>query len=525
MISVTAAPTNEARRSERSRVRASRLVVYYSRVQDLLAAYRTLFHLLNRFLFGHRAEPSTYALVEWLFIRILGLVYFIAFSSLAVQITGLIGSHGILPAGDYLPAIYDRFGSQSYWLVPTVFWLNSGDAFLKAVCVAGAVLALLLIAGCAQRPILIALFLLYLSLVSVGQDFLVFQWDALLLETGFLAIFLGASPWAIWLFRWLLFRLMFLSGAEKLLSGDPTWRSLTALIYHYETQPLPTPIAWYMHQLPAGFQKLSVAAVFCIELGVPFLMFAPRRLRFFAAAAVVFLQTLIALTGNYAFFNLLTVALCVFLVDDAALRRFYPDRLAQTILTRAANHKSSPATRWMAAGVAVLLVFVSGCHMLRTFRGTVPGPARVVMNWVAPFRIVNSYGLFAVMTTSRSEIIVEGSSDGQTWLAYEFKYKPGGVTRPPTWVAPYQPRLDWQMWFAALGTCYDNPWFANFTLRLLQGSPEVLALLDKNPFPDAPPRYIRALVYDYHFTDLATRRVEATWWRRTPLGVYACRFT
>jgi len=491
----------------------------------LVAAHRTLFHLLTRFLFGHRAEPPTYALVEWLFIRILGLIYFMAFASLAVQITGLIGSRGILPAGDYLQAIYDRFGSQSYGLVPTVFWLNSGDAFLKAVCVAGAVLALVLIAGYAQRLILIALFLLYLSLVLVGQDFLAFQWDALLLETGFLAIFLGDSPLVIWLFRWLLFRLVFLSGAVKLLSGDPTWRSLTALNYHYETQPLPTPLAWYMHQLPAGFQKLSVAAVFCIELGVPFLILAPRRLRFFAAAAIVFLQTLIGLTGNYAFFNLLTVALCVFLLDDAALRRWFPDRLAQALLTRQANRKASPAGRWIAAGVAVLIVLVGGFQIVRAFRGTVPRPVRVVMNWVAPFQIVNPYGLFAVMTTSRPEIIVEGSSDGRTWLAYGFKYKPGDVTRPPGWVAPYQPRLDWQMWFAALGTCYDNPWFVNFMLRLLQGSPDVLALLGKNPFPDAPPRYIRALVYDYHFTDLATRRAEATGWRREPMGVYACRFS
>jgi hypothetical protein len=491
----------------------------------LVAAYHTLFHRLTRFLFGHRAEPPSYALVEWLFIRILGLIYFMAFASLAVQITGLIGSHGILPAGDYLHAIYDRFGSQSYGLVPTVFWLNSGDAFLKAVCVAGAMLALVLVAGYAQRLILIVLFLLYLSLVVVGQDFLAFQWDALLLETGFLAIFLDDSRLAIWLFRWLLFRLVFLSGAVKLLSGDPTWRSLTALNSHYETQPLPTPLAWYMHQLPAGFQKLSVAAVFCIELGAPLLILAPRRLRFLAAAAIVCLQTLIGLTGNYAFFNLLTVALCVFLLDDAALRRWFPDRLAQALLTRQANRKASPARRWIAAGVAVLIVLVGSFQIVRAFGGMVPRPVRVVMNWVAPFQIVNPYGLFAVMTTSRPEIIIEGSNDGRAWLAYEFKYKPGDVRRPPSWVAPYQPRLDWQMWFAALGTCYDNPWFVNFTLRLRQGSPEVLALLGKNPFPDAPPLYIRALVYDYHFTDLATRRAEGTWWRREPMGAYACRFS
>jgi lipase maturation factor 1 len=175
--------------------------------------------------------------------------------------------------------------------------------------------------------------------------------------------------------------------------------------------------------------------------------------------------------------------------------------------------------------VAVLIVLVGGFQIVRAFGGPVPRPVRALMNWVAPFQIVNPYGLFAVMTTSRPEIIIEGSNDGQTWLAYEFKYKPGDVTRPPSWVAPYQPRLDWQMWFAALGTCDDNPWFANFMLRLGQGAPDVLALLGKNPFPDAPPRYIRALVYDYHFTDLAARRAEGTWWRREPVGVYPCRFS
>jgi len=491
----------------------------------LVAACRTRFHDLTHRLFAQPAEPPIHALVEWLFIRILGLIYFVAFASLAVQITGLIGSRGILPAGDYLQAIHNRFGSQSYWLVPTVFWLNSGDTFLKAVCVAGAVLALVLCAGYAQRLILIALFVLYLSLVSVGQDFLNFQWDALLLETGFLAIFLGNSRLVVWLFRWLLFRLVFLSGALKLLSGDPTWRSLTALNYHYETQPLPTPLAWYLHQLPEVFQKLSVAAVLCIELGAPFLILAPRRLRFFAAAAIIFLQTLIALSGNYAFFNLLTVALAVFLLDDQALRRRFPDRVAQSLLARQANGKTSPAGRWIAAGVAVLIVLVSGFQIVQAFGGPVPRPVRQLMVSVAPVRIINAYGLFAVMTTSRPEIIVEGSSDGHTWLAYEFKYKPGDVTRPPGWVAPYQPRLDWQMWFAALGTCYDNPWFVSFMLRLHQGSPDVLALLGKNPFPDAPPQYIRARLYDYHFTDLAARRADAAWWRRKLMGAYSCRFS
>jgi len=520
------------------------------------AAGRNTLQRLNRTLSGPQAQPPTYALVEWLFVKILGLIYFVAFASLAVQITGLIGSDGILPTGDFLQSIHNRLGSQSYWWAPTVFWLNSSDFALKAVCVAGAVLALVLLAGFAQRPLLIVLFLLYLSLVVVGQDFLAFQWDALLLEAGFLAIFLGNRRLVIWLFRWLLFRLIFLSGVLKLLSGDPTWRSLTALNYHYETQTLPTPLAWYLHQLPDGFQKLSVAVVLGIEIGAPFLILAPRRLRLLAAAAIVFLQIMIGLTGNFAFFNLLTVALCVFLLDDAALRRWFPNRLAQNLLTRQAQRppslervplglmgqtrrfvqatrlsapsiraESALVGRRIAAGVAVLVFLVGGFQLVGAFGGPVPGPVLLVMHWVEPFEIVNSYGLFTNMTTSRPEIIIEGSNDGQTWLDYEFKYKPGDLARPPSWVAPYQPRLDWQMWFAALENCYDNPWFASFVQRLQECSPEVLALLGRNPFPDAPPHYIRVLLYDYHFANLATRRAQGTWWQREPLEAYACRFS
>lgn len=432
----------------------------------------------------------------------------------------MIGSLGILPVQDFLQAVQARFGAKSYWLAPTVFWLNSSDVFLKGVCAAGAVLSLLLIAGYARRPVLIALLLLYLSLVSAGQDFLAFQWDNLLLEAGFLAIFLGGSPGVIWLFRWLLFRLMFLSGAVKLLSGDLVWRTLTALNYYYETQPLPTPIAWYMHQLPEWFQKLSVLTMFFIELGAPFLTFAPRRLRIFGAAAIVFLQTLIALTGNYAFFNLLTVALCLFLLDDNALRGVLPGRITRKIGAARGGGQTPLAGRVAIVVLAVVVVSVSSLQMFGTFGGRIPRPGRYVLSWLAPFRIVNPYGLFAVMTTSRPEIIIEGSNDGQTWLAYEFKYKAGDVKRPPQWVAPHQPRLDWQMWFAALGSYDSNPWIGNLMLRLAQGSPDVLALLGKNPFPMAPPRYLRTRLYDYHFTDFPARHAGGAWWRRELEGAY-----
>jgi hypothetical protein len=470
---------------------------------------------------GASSEPPTYALVEWLFLRALGGIYLIAFASAHGQILGLIGSNGILPVGEFLETAWARLGAEAYGRVPTLLWLNASDAALQLVCLAGMFLSLLLMLGVSYRLVRVALFLAYLSLASAGQVFMSFQWDVLLIETGFLAIFLGASSIVtIGLFRWLLFRLMFMSAAVKLLSGDPSWRSLTALDYHFETQPLPTVIAWYVHQLPEWFHRLSTAAVFFIEGVVPFLIFAPRRLRLFAAATLVFFQALIFLTGNYTFFNLLSVALCLFLLDDAALLRWLPGRVIDRIASIAGGRRDSLLGRRIVAAVAAAIVFVSGLQLLGILSGGLPEPIGAAINWIRPLRIVNTYGLFAVMTTSRPEIVVEGSNDGQTWRAYEFRYKPGDVQRAPPWMAPHQPRLDWQMWFAALGDYNSNPWFVSFMLRLLQGSPEVLALLEANPFPDAPPRYVRARLYDYHFTDWAGRSVDGAWWRREPLGLY-----
>ncbi len=430
-----------------------------------------------------------------MFPKLLGAIFAIAFASMLPQIAGLIGSNGILPAAQFLTRAAESFGASRYWHFPTVFWLGSSDLALRLVCAAGIVSAVLLIAGVQQRGALIVCYVLYLSLVTVGQDFLSFQWDILLLEAGFLAIFLGYSPAIVWMFRWLLFRLMLLSGAVKLLSGDPAWRTLTALQFHYQTQPLPTPLAWYAQQLPAWFQRASVAAMFAIELGAPFLIFAPRRLRVFAGFSIAFLQVLILLTGNYTYFNLLTIALCVFLVDEE---------------TKALA--ASPVRRRIAMAVAALLLLLSGGNLIAEFTGLRP--------FDPPWYLTSNYGLFAVMTTVRHEIIVQGSPDGTEWRDYAFPYKPGDVDRAPRWVAPHQPRLDWQMWFAALGSYRDNPWFVNFVRRLLQGSPEVLGLLSKNPFPDAPPRYVRALLYDYQFTNWAERRSTGAWWKREPKGTY-----
>ena len=486
---------------------------------NLIARHRPFAYKVTKSLWGLPIEPPKFRLASWLFLRALGIIYFIAFLSFGVQAPGLIGSQGILPVAQFLPAVRQYLGRAAYWNVPTLLWLGSSDAWLRGLWVAGVCLSLALTFGLGWRLVRLALFALYLSLVTTGQVFMGYQWDALLLEASFLAIFLGSSPVVVWLFRWLLFRLMFLSGAVKLLSGDVTWRNFTALFYHYETQPLPTPIAWYFFQLPHWFQRFSVGVVFFVELLVPFLIFAPRRLRIFAAIALSIFQVLIFLTGNYAFFNLLAIALCLFLLDDRLLRRFLPARV--TARSPQATGSARALLRRVACrGLATLVIFVSAFQLLEMFAHLRWEAADTVMAAAGPFEIVNTYGLFAVMTTTRPEIIVEGSNDGETWLPYEFKYKPGGLARRPMWVEPHQPRLDWQMWFAALGNYQSDPWTLRFMVRLLQGSPDVLRLMEKNPFPQAPPRYVRAQLYEYRFTSFAERRTTGNWWRREYKGEY-----
>jgi predicted DCC family thiol-disulfide oxidoreductase YuxK len=524
----------------------------------LVATNRKFFSLLTRWFWGRHVEQPAYFLTRWIFLRALGVIYLIAFVSLWTQISGLIGHNGILPTDRFMAAVGAQcdaqgIGPERIHLLPTLCWFNASDGFLHFQCAAGTVLAALLIFGIAPAPSLALLWLFYLSLTTVENVFLGFQWDNLLLETGFLAIFF--APWqlwprplrearpsrlVLWLLRLLLFKLIFSSGCVKFLSGDPNWRNLTALTFHYQTQPLPTWIAWYANQLPLWFQKMSCFAMFCIEIGAPFLIFAPRRLRFCGGAAIVFLQILILLTGNYTFFNLLTLALCLLLLDDFVLRKFLPAGLRHCVALDSRPSTLDKPFGWprfttvpFASVVIVLSLFQMGLMF-----GLQPSwlyPVAVTDAWLSPFRSFNGYGLFAVMTTDRREIIVEGSNDGVNWLAYEFKYKPGDVTRRPAFVAPHQPRLDWQMWFAALGDYRQNPWFVNFCQRLLQGSPDVLALLAKNPFPEHPPRYIRAEFYDYRFTNFAERRAmglrsdtgvgassqqAGAWWQREFIGEY-----
>jgi lipase maturation factor 1 len=449
-----------------------------------------------------------------------------------VQIRGLVGARGILPARGFLDAVASALGATRYWWVPSLFWLHPTDGFLDGMCAAGSALGILLILGVAPVASLAGLWLLYLSLQTIGQDFLSFQWDLLLLEAGFLAIFLAPLQLRpglrreqepprpiVWLFRWLVFRLIVSSGAVKLLSGDPTWRNLTALEYHYWTQPLPTWIGWYANLLPGWFQEISCALMFAIELGAPILIWNGPRARLAAFVAFVTLQILIAITGNYGFFNLLTITLCVMLLDDAS----WPSRLRRW---RDRGAEAASGFAWprpligLAAGVLLLL------SLLETFTprwiggAGWPQPLVALRRTAAPLRLVGSYGLFAVMTTARPEITVEGSDDGSTWREYEFRWKAGDPAHAPSFVEPYQPRLDWQMWFAALGRYQDNPWFLSFVLRLLEGSREVTALLEHDPFSAHPPKYARAILYQYRFTDLAERRASGQWWKRERQWLY-----
>ncbi len=485
------------------------------------------------------SKPPSYLFSRNLFLRLLGGIYLIAFLSFWPQAEGLIGSNGILPLGPFLKFVGERTGPERIWLLPTLSWIDSRDIFLHFLCGGGVFLSILLIAGVAPFPVTLLLWAFYLSLVTDGQDFMEFQWDNLLLEAGFLAVLISPWKWrvklrdtsappplGVWLFRWLLFRLIFSSGVVKLATGDPTWWNLTALNFHYETQPLPTWVGWYLHQLPEWFQRFSVFGMFVVELGLPFLIFGPRRLKRVAAAGIVLLQILIAATGNYCFFNLLTVALCLFLFDDAfwvGLARQKTPLLPLPVLwgvVEVGGYRCPP--KWVVLPLAGVILIVSTFELSHAFRRRIDWPAPVIILYraIAPFRTVNGYGLFAVMTTTRTEIIVEGSNDGVNWLAYEFKWKPGDLKRRPGFVAPHQPRLDWQMWFAALSTYRQQPWFVNFMTRLLKGSPSVLRLLGKDPFGGRPPVYVRAVAYAYGFSHPSKLGKEGKWWRSTRTGAY-----
>jgi predicted DCC family thiol-disulfide oxidoreductase YuxK len=518
-----------------------------------IARHRSLGSSVTRLFWGKDVRPPTYFWARRWFLRALGVIYLIAFVSLWVQVDGLIGSDGVSPVNQFLPAVHAQLGKDAYAILPTLCWFSTSNAFLHFLCGGGVVLSVLLIFGITPALSLVALFAFYLSLTIAGQTFLSFQWDVLLLETGFLSIFL--APWRLWpreliclpgslppataapisraglfLLKFLLFKLILMSGVVKLTSGDDCWWNLTALDYHYWSQPLPTVFGWWADKSPEWFKHFSVAFCLVVEIIIPFFIWAPRRPRLIAAGLMIFLQIAIAITGNYCFFNLLTIALCLLLIDDAAIGIPRLREAAGMPTSGAPSPRRAGSGRalpirlcsYVAIAVIVVTLPINAWLIFRGFkpRSRPPHALATVYEQLEALRIVNGYGLFRVMTKDRCEIVLEGSTDGVEWLPYEFKWKPGDVKRAPGWCAPHQPRLDWQMWFAALGSPRENPWFFGLIVRLLQESHDVNGLLAHNPFPDKPPRYIRAMFYRYRFTTVSELRQTGAWWKRQELHEY-----
>jgi len=502
---------------------------------------------------------ATYAKTTWLFGRGLGLVFLIAFVSWHGQQAGLIGERGIAPAVDLMRAL--EVSGESFWDVPTLAWtLGADDGALSAICFAGEAAALLLLLGFVPGPAAFAAALLYLSLRTVGGPFMAFQWDILLVETGWLAALVLPWRWAHpphaviepptfarWGIYALAFRLMLLSGAVKLASGDEAWARLEALEYHYWTQPLPNPLSWFVHQLPGWMHSIATAFVFVAEVGLPFAIvvalvarlvgLARRREHGEAASRAVAkhalraagvgfiaLMTVIALTGNYGFFNLLTAVIALPLIDDALIERLVPARLKERFV-RIELELGAPAkvARLTQLVLLVPVLYLGGVALTLGLGGAeqLPRAAHEHLQAARPLHLTSSYGLFAVMTTERREIVIEGSLDGTEWREYRFAHKPGDPTELPGISAPHMPRLDWQMWFAALGSFRRNAWLGRFMTRLLEAEPTVLALLADDPFDGAPPRFVRARVYDYEFGDLDHLTETGQWWVTRELGPYS----
>jgi lipase maturation factor 1 len=489
-----------------------------------------------RWLFDSRCAASDRFIPRWLFLRALGLIYFSAFYSLVFQIRGLIGPEGILPADGYLQAVAQNFGHFSrLWYAPTLLWLSSGSPMLVALCWTGMVGSVLLVLNIWPRGMLAIAFVCFLSFVSAAQDFSGYQSDGMLLEAGFLSLFLappGFRPGlgtahppqraSLFLLLWEWFRIYFESGVVKLASGDPQWRHFTAMDEYYQNGPLPTWIGWYVQHLPHWFHAASVFATLATELGLVWMMFLPRRWRIALFFIVTAWQIPVILTANYTFLNYLVLCLGILLVDDRFFSRVLPRAVEPEHSAESTVQPIRFAYRTLKLSLSALILtwifYVTTAEMIWIF-GRAPLPTTPVVA-LEPFRIANQYGLFAVMTRGRYEIEFQGSNDGQTWVSYPFRYKPQDLNKRPGLYAPYQPRLDWNLWFASLGSWREYPIVPNTEVRLLENAKDVLALFAGNPFPSAPPEQIRAVIWQYWFTSMSEKRTSGLWWRRQYLGLY-----
>jgi len=512
-----------------------------------------------RWLFGPGPPEPGYLWPRWLFLRALGFIFFTAFYSLLFQIRGLIGPEGILPAGEYLQVVGQRLGARGFWYAPTLLWLESGDRALLLLCWAGLMAAVLLMLNLWPRAALVVCVTLFLSFVCAARDFSEYQSDGMLMEAGFLSWFFappGLRPGlgerhppsraSLFLLRWECFRIYFESGIVKLASGDPQWRHLTAMDHYYENGPLPNWIGWYVQQLPHGFHAAATLLTLGMELGLVWMFFLQRRLRLLLFFLITPFQVSIILTANLGFLNHLVLVLGVLLLDDRFLRRLLPRVAFRKSKLETGNseieHRGSAADMGPRTGDSGLLarlslftrhssLVLSGLFLSWMFYNTtlllllylfrsLPLPLAPVVA-LEPFRISNQYGLFAVMTTARYEIEFQGTRDGQNWLAYPFRYKPQDPRQPPRIHAPYQPRFDWNLWFASLGSWRQYSWVVTTEVLLLKNDSSVLSLFAGDPFSGEPPRAVRAVVWQYWFTGLSTKREEGLWWRRELRGLYA----
>ncbi|MGA8531128.1 MAG: lipase maturation factor family protein [Acidobacteriaceae bacterium] len=514
-------------------------------------------------LFAGDSGPQNRFVPRWFFLRALGAIYFSAFLALVFQIEGLIGPQGILPARNFLTAVARGAGPLRFWYAPTLLWISSGSHWMMAVTWIGLLASVAAVLNAWPRLSFFLCFICFLSFVSSAGDFSGYQSDGMLLGAGFLALFFAprglwpglglASPpprASLFLLQWEWFRIYFESGIVKLLSGDPEWRHLTAMDEYYQNGPLPTWIGYYVQHLPHWFHVASAGATLVMEIGIVWMLFLPRRLRLICFFIVTPWEIGVILTANYAFLNYLVLVLGFLLLDDRSVRWLVPERF-RTQRDQAAPSELAPETEpplsiarppgeppkvdrsarglrgqfdaMRLAVTAVLLTwvaYVTTAELIRMPWPEAPLPTSPIVA-LEPFRIANQYGLFAVMTRGRYEIEFQGSNDGQTWTPWPFRFKPQALNQAPGIYAPYQPRFDWNLWFASL-TDFQQAEIVPLTEeRLLDGDPAVLSLFAGNPFPNAPPKYVRAVLWQYWFTTLAEKHATGDWWKRKLLGLYA----
>jgi hypothetical protein len=486
---------------------------------------------------------------RWIFLRALGIFYFSAFYSLLFQIKGLIGPNGILPARDYLQAVSAAVHTVRFWYAPTLFWFGASDRALMLVCWVGVIASLLLVANFWPRATLAVSFVCFLSFVGAAQDFSGYQSDGMLLEAGFIGLFFAPpgfwpglarssapSRSSLFLLRWEWFRIYFESGVAKMASGDLSWRHFTAMDDYYQNGPLPTWIGWYVQHLPHWFHASAAFLTLAVELPLVWMVFLPRRFRIACFCVVTPFEIAIILTANYAFLNYIVLALGFLLLDDRVIEWILPPRLRALVDRKPATNSAvvppqvgslahwrirlKPVRASIAGICLALILYATSVLLIWQFAPSLWLPPKPV-EMLEPFRIANRYGLFAVMTHARYEVEFQGSSNGITWTPYPFRYKPQDVSKAPGIYAPYQPRFEWNLWFASLGQWRQYRFVLWTEERLLTSEPDVLALFAANPFASAPPKQVRAVIYQYWFTDMKTKREQGLWWRRQLLGNYA----